>query len=131
MPKKWKGTLGTNFCTSDMVVTTYKGLLHFQHHPATKMVCIENTHNITGGKAVSGEWVVQVGHICQARKIPLHCDGARIFNAAVALRDALQRDSLYSLDFHVIIMDHRQQTLPSKKIYSIKETLRSYRRIYN
>ena len=63
--------------------------LMFQHHPATRLVCVENTHNVTGGKAVSGEWVVQVGHICRARKIPLHCDGARIFNAAVALRDAV------------------------------------------
>ena len=48
---------------------------------------MENTHNVAGGKAVAAEWVVQVGHICRARKIPLHCDGARIFNAAVALRE--------------------------------------------
>ena len=59
----------------------------FQHHPSTRLVCVENTHNVAGGKAVAGEWVVQVGHICRARKIALHCDGARIFNAAVALRE--------------------------------------------
>ena len=50
-------------------------------------MCVENTHNTAGGKAVSGEWIAQVAHICRARKIPLHCDGARIFNAAVALRE--------------------------------------------
>ena len=59
----------------------------FQHHPSTRLVCVENTHNVAGGKAVAAEWVVQVGHICRARKIALHCDGARIFNAAVALRE--------------------------------------------
>ena len=64
----------------------------FQHHPSTRLVCVENTHNVAGGKAVAAEWVVQVGHICRARKIPLHCDGARIFNAAVTLRDASLRD---------------------------------------
>jgi threonine aldolase len=31
-----------------------------QHHPETKLVCIENTHNICGGKSISAEWVEQV-----------------------------------------------------------------------
>eukprot|EP00095_Tigriopus_kingsejongensis_P007173 maker-scaffold134_size322110-snap-gene-0.10 protein:Tk07173 transcript:maker-scaffold134_size322110-snap-gene-0.10-mRNA-1 annotation:"probable low-specificity l-threonine aldolase 2" len=55
------------------------------HEPQTALVCIENTHNKCGGKVVPVEWIKQVGEACQELNLPLHCDGARIFNAAVAL----------------------------------------------
>lgn len=55
------------------------------HYPPTTLLCIENSHNRGGGSVYS---LKQMNEICQlAHEINLkvHVDGARIFNAAVAL----------------------------------------------
>jgi len=49
------------------------------------LVILENTHNYAGGTVVSPEEIYQVSEIAHENKIPIHIDGARIFNAAVAL----------------------------------------------
>ncbi len=54
------------------------------HNPATGLVWIENTHNIGGGRIFPLEEMERVSGLCRERGIPLHVDGARIFNAAVA-----------------------------------------------
>lgn len=55
------------------------------HVPPTGLVCLENTHNRHGGTACSPEAIREVAEVARARGIPVHLDGARIFNAAVAL----------------------------------------------
>jgi len=55
------------------------------HFPVTRMICLENTHNVCGGTVLSLEYTRQVGELAQAHGLWLHIDGARIFNAAVAL----------------------------------------------
>lgn len=55
------------------------------HQPPTRLVCIENTHNRCGGVALSLEYTRQIGELCRELSLKLHLDGARIFNAAVAL----------------------------------------------
>jgi threonine aldolase len=55
------------------------------HFPITRLVCLENTHNRCGGVALSAEYTEQVAALCRAHGLALHLDGARIFNAAVAL----------------------------------------------
>jgi threonine aldolase len=55
------------------------------HHPRTKLVCLENTHNLCGGVVLSKEYIDSVANICQAANIALHMDGARLFNATEAL----------------------------------------------
>jgi threonine aldolase len=55
------------------------------HHPRTKLVCLENTHNRCGGAVLSGEYTDVVCALAHERGIKVHIDGARIFNAAVAL----------------------------------------------
>lgn len=55
------------------------------HHPITRLVVLENTHNRCGGVPLSVEYTRQVGEAIHARGLRLHLDGARIFNAAVAL----------------------------------------------
>lgn len=55
------------------------------HYPPTGLLCIENSHNRGGGSVYT---VQQMNEICQlAHKLNLkvHVDGARIFNASVAL----------------------------------------------
>ena len=48
------------------------------------MVAIENTHNKCGGRALPLEWLEQLGKTCKGLGLPIHCDGARLFNAAVS-----------------------------------------------
>lgn len=55
------------------------------HFPISRLVCIENSHNKCGGKAVPVQWVDQVGQVCKDLGLKLHCDGARLFNTAAAL----------------------------------------------
>lgn len=55
------------------------------HQPRTTFITVENTHNMAGGTAVSIEHLRQVGEFAHSHGLHLHMDGARIFNAAVAL----------------------------------------------
>jgi threonine aldolase len=55
----------------------------FQCVPAG-LICLENTHCLCGGKALSLEYLVQVYEFAQRRSLAVHLDGARIFNAAIA-----------------------------------------------
>lgn len=56
-----------------------------EHNPRTRLICLENTHNAIGGVAVSLEYTRQVGELARERRLKLHMDGARIFNAQAAL----------------------------------------------
>jgi threonine aldolase len=55
------------------------------HFPNTAAVCIENTHNRCNGAALSRAEMAPVAAVAHAAGLALHIDGARIFNAAVAL----------------------------------------------
>jgi len=55
------------------------------HKPITKLVCIENTHNIMGGKVLPMTWLDELGAICKEFGLAVHLDGARLLNAAVRL----------------------------------------------
>ena len=55
------------------------------HHPRTKLICVENTHNRDGGAAVPVAAMDALAEVAHRRGLRLHVDGARIFNAAVAL----------------------------------------------
>jgi threonine aldolase len=53
--------------------------------PTTKLVCIENTHNSAGGTCINVEQMQMLSSLTRKYNIKIHVDGARIFNAAVAL----------------------------------------------
>jgi threonine aldolase len=55
------------------------------HFPRTRLISLENTHNFCSGTPLSVEYTRAVGELARARGLALHIDGARIFNAAVAL----------------------------------------------
>jgi threonine aldolase len=55
------------------------------HFPRTRLICIENTHNRCGGSPLTAEYVDSVMALAKEHGILVHVDGARIFNAAVAL----------------------------------------------
>ncbi|HJV64659.1 MAG TPA: low-specificity L-threonine aldolase [Geomonas sp.] len=50
------------------------------HHAVTKLICLENTH---GGKVLPMSYLAAARQLADSRKLSLHLDGARIFNAAV------------------------------------------------
>jgi threonine aldolase len=56
-----------------------------RHTPITRIVSIENTHNSSGGRVWMLEDVRAVAETCRELGLRLHLDGARLFNAAVAL----------------------------------------------
>ena len=56
------------------------------HFPDTTLVCIENTHNRHGGTIVTPNQMKAIREVAEAHGLKLYVDGARIFNAAVALK---------------------------------------------
>ena len=55
-----------------------------QHTVQTRLVCLENTHNLGGGKILPYASVESVCHWAHQNGLRTHLDGARLFNAAVA-----------------------------------------------
>jgi len=55
------------------------------HYPRTRLVCIENTHNRCFGAPLTVEYTNAVCELAHRHNLKVHLDGARIFNAAVAL----------------------------------------------
>lgn len=56
------------------------------HFPIPSLVCLENTHNRHGGTIITPDQMETVSEVTQKYGLKLYLDGARIFNAAVALR---------------------------------------------
>ena len=65
------------------------------HHPTTALICMENTHNFAGGTVSSLEQIAQVRHLADDYQIPMHLDGARLFNAAHVLNTSADNIAKY------------------------------------
>ena len=59
------------------------------YQAATGLICLENTHNFAGGSIMTAEACAEVCQRAHAVGLPLHMDGARIFNAATALETSV------------------------------------------
>ncbi len=55
------------------------------HQPRTRLLCLENTHNHRNGVPVTAEATKRMSDVARATGLRVHLDGARVFNAAVAL----------------------------------------------
>jgi threonine aldolase len=55
------------------------------HYPQTMLLCLENTHNRCGGAVLTVEYINVVCNLAHRHGLKVHLDGARIFNAAIAL----------------------------------------------
>jgi threonine aldolase len=55
------------------------------HDPITSLFVLENAHAMSMGQPLTADYTVQVAGIAHAGGVPLHVDGARLFNAVVAL----------------------------------------------
>jgi threonine aldolase len=58
------------------------------HTPGTTLVCLENTHNRAGGTVTPAKTLWEVRETADRHGLRVHLDGARLFNAAVALETA-------------------------------------------
>ena len=56
------------------------------HCPVTRLLCLENSHNRKGGRVLTPEYMDQVAQLVAGKGIKIHLDGARLFNAATALK---------------------------------------------
>ncbi|MEC2072177.1 threonine aldolase family protein [Alkalihalophilus marmarensis] len=66
------------------------------HEPETGLICVENTHNRAGGAIVSAENMKAIFEVATAHAVPVHLDGARLFNAAVASNCSLKEFTQYT-----------------------------------
>lgn len=55
------------------------------HSPSTTLLCLENTHNRCGGAVLTPEYTDAIARLAHNHGLQVHLDGARIFNAAIAL----------------------------------------------
>ncbi len=78
IPNDWEGRLNLEDVEKTIRVKNI-------HYPETTLVCIENTHNGCGGVVLSARYTKDVCVLSHKHGAKVHLDGARIFNAAVAL----------------------------------------------
>lgn len=55
------------------------------HNPRTALICLENSHNYSGGTVASLDNMLSIRRVADKYGVPMHLDGARIFNASEAL----------------------------------------------
>jgi len=56
------------------------------HNPPSTLLCLENTHNRCGGAVLDVKYISAAAGLAHRHSLRVHIDGARIFNAAVALK---------------------------------------------
>jgi threonine aldolase len=60
------------------------------HFPPISLVTMENTHMPASGRPCPANEVADLAWAAAAHALPLHCDGARLFNAVVALKTSVR-----------------------------------------
>lgn len=56
------------------------------HYASTRLIVVENTHNRASGRVTNGTTLERIHRHAKKHNLSLHCDGARLWNAATALR---------------------------------------------
>lgn len=59
------------------------------HAPTASLVCLENTHNGAGGKVTPLRDLLALRDVARRHRLPVHLDGARLWNAAVATETSI------------------------------------------
>lgn len=89
------GGVGLHSRVQTNTVSERDGYLHWEdleprireataHSPATQLICLENTHNLLGGRLFPVEEMRRIADGAARHGLPVHLDGARLFNAAIA-----------------------------------------------
>ncbi|XP_039058407.1 probable low-specificity L-threonine aldolase 1 [Hibiscus syriacus] len=109
-------------------------------YTTTRLICLENAHANTGGRCLSVEYTDRVGELAKKNGLNLHIDGARIFNASVALGVPVNRlvqtaDSILvcSLSKHRYLFQHRIRIVLHHQISSsdVQYTLSCFQQAFS
>jgi threonine aldolase len=76
-------TLASGALSPEHLASAFRG--EDVHEARTGLLCLANTHNMCGGRVLSAGLVTELASPARSRSLPVHMDGARLFNAAVAL----------------------------------------------
>ncbi len=82
IPRPVKGHYGV--LDPDDVKAAIKGTGDLALAP-TKLICLENTHNFSGGSVIPPDAMAAIHAVAKQAGLPVHLDGARLFNAATYL----------------------------------------------
>lgn len=90
----WAGVQLRPVATADGILTAdhVRGAIRpsgNRYQPQTSLICVENTHNTAGGKVLPLEALRAIRDVADEHGLPVHMDGARLWNAAVASGVAL------------------------------------------
>ncbi len=72
---------GGTFTAEELLAVCHPPVYHFA---PTRLVCLENTHNLAGGRVFPLDDLSAVAATARGRGMGVHLDGARLFNAVVA-----------------------------------------------
>ncbi len=84
MMRTVKSSDGSGHLTWDEIASALRIDVPYYSSP-TGLICLENTHNFAGGCVMTAEHCAEICEKAHALGLPVHMDGARIFNAAAAL----------------------------------------------
>lgn len=79
--------------TAEMVEAAFRP--NDDHYPQTGLVCLENTHNRAGGTIYPIEEIRRVSGLVRQKGLPIHLDGARLWNASVATGISIKKYCQY------------------------------------
>ncbi|MDH5762885.1 MAG: low-specificity L-threonine aldolase [Nitrospinota bacterium] len=60
------------------------------HYPPTRLICLENTQNYCNGSPLTPQYMDSVAELARKYELRIHVDGARVFNASIALKIDVQ-----------------------------------------
>ncbi len=78
-------TLPSESGVMDPAVVESRILRRSLHTPGTTLLCLENTHNRAGGTVIPLDVMTEYKRVADKHGVKIHLDGARVFNASVAL----------------------------------------------
>ncbi|HET9985450.1 MAG TPA: threonine aldolase family protein [Longimicrobiales bacterium] len=87
-PSHWAGVQLRGVAAPDGLLTPelVEGAIRApsRYQPRTSLVCVENTHNAAGGRILPLATMRQIRRVAERHGLPVHLDGARLWNASVA-----------------------------------------------
>ena len=89
LPRPVKSADGSGVLRWEEIAPAVHGSDAAYYVAPTKLVCIENSHNLAGGTVYTRERTEEICERAHALGLPVHLDGARLFNAAAALGETI------------------------------------------
>jgi threonine aldolase len=101
------------------------------HYPHTSLLCMENTHNSAGGIALTPKQMKSNWDVAKEYGLGVHLDGARVFNAAVALKVDVKELARYADTIQICLSKGLSAPIGSIVVgsYDLVDKARKYRKM--